>query len=920
MGLLAFQSKLISEEDLISGIKQWLESKDIPLGRIFLEDSSLTEVQLESLETILDSHSKLGGGGLRDMLRSPETSSVIAALISEVNDEEFGSSLSAFAETHEHSEQSVGFPKTVGVSAELAESRNKFPRSGSRYRAIRSHAKGGCGEVFVAKDQELNRDVALKEIQPRYSDNEEFQSRFVFEAEVTGGLEHPGIVPVYGLGKYPDGRPFYAMRFIKGDSLADAITQFHAATMTESERSLKLRQLLNRFIDVCQAVGYAHSRGIVHRDLKPANIMLGEFGETLVVDWGVAKVVGRNEAANPSVDQQSLRPTLANSLNPTLVGSAVGTPAYMPPEQALGDLDQLGPHSDIYSLGATLYCLVAGQDPFTGKHDVSEVLNKVKNGDFKSPRSIDGTIPTELNAICLKAMQKSPSDRYPTAGKFAEDIERFLADEAVTAMTEPLSIKVRRWVRKRPAIVATTAASVLIATVGLLIFSAAINGKNRELARINSHLDQKNMELDQKNTALEESISKETAATTAARKQSQLALSTLSSVIFEIQRGLKEIPRSSEVRRQLLSTSLDKLNRVAKEFVSQSAIDRNTATAFIEMGDLILEFGEESQLASINQTGVNSTQASATQTALLLFQKAHGIFQELEKLGPNNVLAQLDLSFSYGKLGNVCLKTGKVEKAQTHLQKSLEISEELAKLYPNDARTRQSLALAYSSLGQMSFQTGKMDTARSQTQKSLEIREELAKLDSNDAQAHRNVWQSCERLGNIYLHIGKVDEGKTQFEKSLKMSQKLVELDPKNIQALHDLALSYYQLGDVASQLGDGGGAQLQFQASLEIFRKLAEFDPNNTEARRDLAGAYNMLGVAQLRIGNLDEAQIQNQKSLEIFRKLATLDPDNAEAQRNLSVSYSQLGDIYLEKGKMDEARRQFQLFLGVRSGSCAL
>jgi serine/threonine protein kinase len=201
--------------------------------------------------------------------------------------------------------------------------------------------------VFVALDEELHREVALKEIQDRHADSQESRARFVLEAEITGGLEHPGIVPVYGLGVYPDGRPFYAMRFIKGDSLQDAIDRFHAGRSREPSEtgenaarlaaptfhSLAFRQLLRRFVDVCNAVSYAHSRGVLHRDLKPANVMLGKYGETLVVDWGLAKLRGAPDAGT---EEQLLQPASASGTAATLPGSAIGTPQYMSPEQAAG--------------------------------------------------------------------------------------------------------------------------------------------------------------------------------------------------------------------------------------------------------------------------------------------------------------------------------------------------------------------------------------------------------------------------------------------------------------------------------------------------------------------------------------------------------------------------------------------------------
>ena len=187
--------------------------------------------------------------------------------------------------------------------------------TGSRFRILRPHAKGGLGQVSVALDSELNREVALKEIRPERADNQDSRTRFLVEAEITGRLEHPGVVPVYGMGCDPRGRPFYAMRFVEGDTLKEAIDCFHASGGTtgtdERQWNLALRQLLNRFVVVCNVMDYAHSRGVIHRDLKPANILLGPYGETLVVDWSLAKVVGRE--VKPGVQPRRQSPGFGES-------------------------------------------------------------------------------------------------------------------------------------------------------------------------------------------------------------------------------------------------------------------------------------------------------------------------------------------------------------------------------------------------------------------------------------------------------------------------------------------------------------------------------------------------------------------------------------------------------------------------------
>ncbi len=193
-----------------------------------------------------------------------------------------------------------------------------------RFRVLRPHAKGGLGAVFVALDLELHREVALKQILEGHADNPVSRCRFLLEAEITGGLEHPGIVPVYGLGTYGNGQPYYAMRFIRGESLKEAIDRFHAGPT--GSRDLDLRKLLRRFLDVCNAINYAHTRGVLHRDLKPSNIIVGNHGETLVADWGLAKALGRTEAgARSEPEERPLVPFSSNGSAETLPGSALGS-------------------------------------------------------------------------------------------------------------------------------------------------------------------------------------------------------------------------------------------------------------------------------------------------------------------------------------------------------------------------------------------------------------------------------------------------------------------------------------------------------------------------------------------------------------------------------------------------------------------
>jgi WD40 repeat protein/serine/threonine protein kinase/orotate phosphoribosyltransferase len=325
-----------------------------------------------------------------------------------------------------------------------ADRRDDPGRTSERFRIVRPHARGGLGEVFVAIDPELDRQVALKELRAYHAYDPVSQERFLLEARVTGRLEHPGIVPVYGLGRYADGRPYYAMRFIEGETLSQAIERFHTSEgllrNKPVEREVAFRRLLRSVVDACNAVAYAHSRGVVHRDLKPENIMLGRFGETLVVDWGIAKPFAdpvREPAGGSSLDP------ITDEASLTRPGSAIGTPQYMSPEQALGELERVGTASDVYSLGATLYCLLVGHGPFSSG-GVADVLQRVSRGIFPAPRRLRRSIDPALEALCLKAMALHPEDRHASPLALAEGIEAWMADVRYRSEQEQATHDVKR--------------------------------------------------------------------------------------------------------------------------------------------------------------------------------------------------------------------------------------------------------------------------------------------------------------------------------------------------------------------------------------------------------------------------------------------------------------------------------------------
>ncbi len=353
--------------------------------------------------------------------------------------------------------------------------------SASRFEVLSFHDAGTLGKVFIARDRELNRDVALKRIQERFARHPSRRARFILEGMVTGALEHPGIVPVYSLGVREDGEPFYAMRFIQGPSLREKLKQLHAAAdappLAPGEERPTLPRLLRHFVQACHAVAYAHDRGVIHRDLKPEHVLLGPFGETLVVDWGLA-------IPTPAADGRagSAFETLAGDASPERDGVVVGTPSYMSPEQAMGFQSALDRRSDVYALGAILYALLTGRAPIAGG-TFETVLAKVRRGEFPRPRAASAAVPAALEAVCLKAMALDRDDRYAAAGDLARDVERWLDDEPTVAYDEPLAVRVGRWGRRHRATVAAAGVALVCATIGMTALYLNATAANAEIRR-----------------------------------------------------------------------------------------------------------------------------------------------------------------------------------------------------------------------------------------------------------------------------------------------------------------------------------------------------------------------------------------------------------------------------------------------------
>ena len=341
--------------------------------------------------------------------------------------------------------------------------------SASRMSQLKFHARGGLGCVFKAQDEDIGRVVAVKVIGRERQHDEESRERFLREAEVTGRLRHPGIVPVYSRGETVDRRPFYVMPFLEEGTLEEAINEFHKEHHSYRANEPQFRDLLSRYVSACKTVAYAHSRGVVHRDLKPHNVMLGRYGETLVIDWGLAEKSRRDKHHRLS-GEQSVEVRGSNSASSSSGGF---TPQYASPEQMDGEIE-VGPSSDVYSLGAVLYKLLSGTTPLTAT-TLGEMRRACLNGEFQAPRERNRSVPWALNAVCLRAMQTAPDDRYDSPEHLAADVEAYLGDLPVQAAPERLVNRTARLVRREWPAVLGAMAGLLLLTLGAL-FTAVRQG------------------------------------------------------------------------------------------------------------------------------------------------------------------------------------------------------------------------------------------------------------------------------------------------------------------------------------------------------------------------------------------------------------------------------------------------------------
>ncbi len=882
-GLLALQTGFIQQAQLVAAFHAWSCDKSRTLAEHLIALGHLNPARRAAVEALAALHVEAQGGDVEKSLAAVPANHSTRASLAALGEPEIEATLARV--TRDNHGQATDRDDDLDRTSTLAVGGSSG--DGRRFRLLRPHARGGLGEVFVALDAELHREVALKQILEKHADDPVSRQRFVAEAEITGGLEHPGIVPVYGLGTYGGGRPYYAMRFIKGDSLKEAIDAFHGSAghahrghsdghaavgkahpTGTGTRALELRKLLRRFLDVCNAIDYAHSRGVIHRDLKPANIILGRHGETLVVDWGLAKAVGR---ADPSVGEQTIAPSSSGS-SETMPGSAMGTPAYMSPEQSCGDLDRLGPRSDVYSLGATLYCLLTGRPPFEGE-DIGEILRKVQAGDFRAPREVDPALDKALDAICRTAMATKPPDRYAGGKALAEDVERWMADEPVTAYPEPWTRTLVRWLTRHRTGVTGVAAAVLAGVVGLVTVLAVQSTANARLsAALASERKAKN-DL----AAANSELSRSRAAVQARYDLVVDAIKTFHTGVSED--FLLKQDQFKELRDRLLRSAADFYGKLGALLGQETdaAARRALAQSNFELAELTAKVGDEGAALAAHRSVLAAREALAAEPGA-----EAGLAVDVVR----------SLTAVAGLLGT--------EEALAAYRRSESL---LAGLTGSDPAARAALAASRTSLGWFLWGMGRQAEALAVFKLARADLEALAAASGASNDARRDLGGTIVGIGSLLWQTGKPAEAQAEYRTALALLQKLADDNPAVTDFRNVLAGNHNSLGFLLGNTGKLAEAEAEYRAAVALLQKLADDYPAVTEFRRRAAVCHNNLGILLGNTGKPAEGEAEHRKALAIYQKLADDNPTATGYRDSLANSHRELGRLLAREKRFPEA-----------------
>jgi eukaryotic-like serine/threonine-protein kinase len=725
----------------------------------------------------------------------------------------------------------------------------------SDYEMLEEIARGGMGVVYRARQISLNRVVAIKMILGGHLANAAEMQRFRAEAETAAQLQHPNIVAIHEVGEHA-GQPFFAMDLIAGRNLAQLVR----------DEPLPSRKAAGCLKTIAEAVQYAHSRGVLHRDLKPSNILIDESDQPHITDFGLAKRFGVPPSGGPGGGQSgdAIPPEPAEAGTPndlTQIGQVLGSPSFIPPEQAAGQKYAIGPASDVYSLGAILYHCLTARPPFVAE-TLAATLRMVAENEAVSPRLLNASVPRDLETICLKCLEKDPKRRYATAQELAAELGRFLRDEPIQARPAGQAEKAWRWCRRKPAL-ATAICLVLVVAVGSTVAAFRIN-RTRQQAEANAKKAQAM-------ASFLASMLEGVGPSRALGRDTAMLREILDKTAERVDKDLKDQPEAeADLRIILAKTYADlglttnalemtlkalRLRRLhlGPENTAVAGALANLGVIYYEMGDYpAAEKVDRDALAmrikflgnldtnvamSLNNLGVTLWNQNKLAEAEEKQRRALAIRKQLLPAD------HPDIGMSFLNLGLVLWLRDDFAGAETNLAEALAVF----KKQPGD--DGPIVAVLQHNLGTLLNQKGELEAAETMHKKTLELRKRLYKGD------HSYLASSFTQLGIVLAARGDLEGAETNLHDAYAMQERL-QLGNS------DFADSLAGLGTVLSKKGDWAGAAEKLQKALAM--RIGFLGETNA----DVVATLDALAVLAIARNDLNEAEQKLHRAVDAARK----------------------------------------------------
>ncbi len=657
---------------------------------------------------------------------------------------------------------------------------------------------GGMGDVYRAWDRALDRPVAMKVLRAGGDAARPQNHRFFEEARITARLAHPGIVAVHDVGRDDGGQPYFTMTMVRGESLREVIQRLHAGDGEWSQP-----RVLGVLLRVCDAVSYAHDRGVLHRDLKPSNVMVGRFGEVFVMDWGLARLTGEGAEAvdgePPATDAPPPTPDPGWRLaTPTMTGDVIGTPGYMAPEQARGDLAQLAPTTDVYAIGAMLYHVLAGRMPHAltdGSNGSGEVLARVVEGPPEPLHRAAPGVPDELVAICERAMARAPDQRYRSAAELADDLRAFLEVRVVRAYGGGAFAQLGKWVRRNRLAAIALGVAILATATGIGVAA----GFQRD-----------------------------------AEQRLELAFEAVDRMLRRVgENDLRDVPQAAVVRRDVMRDAIEFLQRLLDD-QDDHRVRRRLARMHYELAVLLLRQGDGGAWQELEQSLIHHDEVlrqfadevyllGSRETARAAMARVHlaggrrdeaaalsaEVVTNLRALAerfPREVLVVESLAQQTHNHSVILSTGGQHEAALRAQQDAVAAYREVTAREPTEARRRR-LAKVQGHLALALTKAGHPEDALRHYEDNVQTLRELLEADSGDRGTRNTLTITLLNYCTALVEAGEADRATEAATEAATLAEGLASDFPDDFTHRNDLGLAHSRLSAHATRRGDWHGA-----------------------------------------------------------------------------------------------------------------